>query len=712
MTDINTNIKIADADKVDIIELDKRIKNYHLGKEDDDRFKLYRLTRGVYGQRQQGVQMFRIKIPYGKISPEQIRKVAELSEKYASSNLHLTTRQDIQLHYVKLDDSPKVWVGLTESGLTGREACGNTVRNLCASAEAGIDPEELFDVTPYAHEMAYYFLRNPISQEMGRKIKIAFSSSDVDSAYTYFHDFGFIPRVKVTDGKEQRGFKVYLGGGLGAVAMIAKVAFEFLPAEKIIPFVEASIRVFDRYGEREKRQKARMKFLIKSLGLEGFLALVEEEQHGIKQASLSIDTEAFEYAKPVKYFKPDLSLFRNTKKYNSWLKANVFEQKQKGFYGVYLKISLGDISALKAKALASIAEKYASEDIRITVNQGILLKFIHEGHLPVLFNALNEEGFAEIGFDSIGDITACPGTDTCNLGVTNSTGLSAKIEELIKTQFPDLLEEKHIRIKISGCMNACGQHMASNIGLHGSSIKREQLVIPAMQFVLGGGIDPDGTPRIGEKVIKLPTKKILFAVSCLLEDFDDNRLDGEYFNIYYRRQGKKYFYNLLKPYADITNLNPTDFFDWGQNNQYQQEIGVGECAGVILDLVGTIIKDAEEKIDKAHSILKQKGHPTDALYYAYSANVIGAKALLLSEDLKCNTQIKILDDFQTHFVDTGKFPFNGSFKSYVLKIKNEKANTALALAYIESSKDFINKVVKYRTDRLSKKQVVSNYYKA
>jgi sulfite reductase (ferredoxin) len=261
-------------------------------------------------------------------------------------------------------------------------------------------------------------------------------------------------------------------------------------------------------------------------------------------------------------------------------------------------------------------------------------------------------------------------------------------------------------------MNACGQHMASNIGLHGSSIKRQKLVIPAMQFVLGGGIDPDGTPRIGEKVIKLPTKKILFAVSSLLEDFDDNRFDGEYFNIYYRRQGKKYFYNLLKPFADINNLKPADFFDWGQNDQYQQEIGVGECAGVILDLVGTIIKDAEEKIDKAKWILDQNGHPTDSLYYAYSANVIAAKALLLSEDVKCNTQIKILDDFQTHFIDTNKFPLEGDFKSYVLKIKNEKANRKLALEYIESSRKFLQNVIEYRSNILSKKQVVSNYYKA
>ncbi|MEL6988240.1 MAG: nitrite/sulfite reductase, partial [Bacteroidota bacterium] len=533
-------------DVADILELEDRIQKYKTGQEDEDRFKLYRLTRGVYGQRQLGVQMFRIKIPYGKISPNQIRAVADLSDEYASSNLHLTTRQDIQLHYVKLDDSPAVWVGLSKAGLTGREACGNTVRNLCASAEAGVDPNEPFDVTPYAHTMAYYFLRNPICQAMGRKIKIAFSSSELDSAFGYFHDFGFIPRIRKTNGKEERGFKVYLGGGLGAVAMIAPVAYDFLPEDEIIPFTEAALRVFDRYGEREKRQKARMKFLVKKLGVDDFLKLVDEEKKGIKHRKFPIATETFDVDGPVEYFVESKPEIQNEEEYQSWLKANVFEQKQKGFFGVYLKIPLGDISSENARKLAEVAEKYASQDIRITVNQGILLKYVYESHLPALYNALQKIGFGEIGFDSIGDITACPGTDTCNLAVTNSTGLSTQLEHLIKQRFPEYLEKKNIRIKISGCMNACGQHMAANIGFHGSSIKRDNKVIPAMQIVLGGGLDPDGTPRIGDKVIKIPTKKIPASLLAIVNDYEEVKEEGEYFNSYYRRHGKKYFYELLQ----------------------------------------------------------------------------------------------------------------------------------------------------------------------
>jgi len=276
--------QLPSEDREDIVELRDRIDAFTRGKEDEERFKLYRLTRGVYGQRQTGVQMFRIKIPYGHLKADQLRRIADISEKYTNGNLHITTRQNIQMHYVKLVDSPAIWAELAEKRITAREACGNTVRNLTASAHAGIDPDELFDVTPHTHTAFEYFLRNPICQEMGRKIKIAFSSSDKDSAYTYFHDFGFIPRIQ--DGK--RGFKVVVGGGLGAVSITAQTAYEFLPEDEIIPFMEAAIRVFDRYGEREKRMKARMKFLIKKLGLDGFMQLVEEERTALPQQRFAI----------------------------------------------------------------------------------------------------------------------------------------------------------------------------------------------------------------------------------------------------------------------------------------------------------------------------------------------------------------------------------------------------------------------------------------
>jgi len=702
---------IAEADQTDILELEERIEKFKNHQEDEERFKLYRLTRGVYGQRQLGVQMFRIKIPYGKISPKQFEVIADVSDAYASSNLHLTTRQDIQLHYVKLENSPEVWKALTENGLTGREACGNTVRNITASPTAGVDPDEPFDITPYAHAAAYYFLRNPICQEMGRKIKPSFSSSDADTAFSYFHDFGFIPKIK--DGV--KGFKVLVGGGLGAQAITAPTAFEFLAADKIIPFMEASLRVFDRHGERSKRQKARMKFLVKSLGIDGFLDLVNDEWKSLLHQTYPIDTSNYEQSEAVEYFKPSITTPTNQDKFELWKKTNTFSQKQDNYHGVYIKILLGDISSDTARAFAKIAKKYVADDIRITVNQGLLLRFVHEDHLAELFEALETIGFANPGFDSIADVTACPGTDTCNLGVTNSTGMAKVIEDMIEDEYPELLEEEHIKIKISGCMNACGQHMVANIGFHGSSIKKNNLVVPAMQVVLGGGTDPTGKGWIAEKIIKLPTKKILDCIRMLIDDYNENSTEGEYYNYYYERLGKKYFYTLLKPLADIEQLSGTDLFDWGQDHEYKQEIGVGECAGVILDVVGTIIKDATERLDSAE-VDFAKGHFPEAAYYSYSAFVIGAKAILLADDIKCNTQVGILNDFQETFVESGRFKFEGNFKDTVLALKNNTPNPDFVERFMNDAKVFLEQVINFRENVLSNgqddKKVIESYYKA
>lgn len=705
---------VPEAAQKDILELEHRIAKLKAGQEDEEKFKLYRLTRGVYGQRQLGVQMFRTKIPFGKLTADQLIRLADVSEKYTNGNLHITTRQNIQMHYVKLDDSPAIWTELTQAGVTAREACGNTVRNLTASANAGIDPDELFDVSPYVYASYKYFLRNPICQEMGRKIKPAFSSSDKDSAYTYFHDFGFIPRIKIINGVEQRGFKVVVGGGLGAISMVAQTAYEFLEEDQIIPFMEAAIRVFDRYGEREKRMKARMKFLIKKLGFDGFMDLVEQERIAIKNQSVIIDRDAVPIPEPAPYKVAPSTVAVNQQKYEQWLRTNVFEQKQKGFYAVQLKVLLGNIHAIEARKLAALVQEYAADDIRLTVNQGILLKFLRAEHLPHLFNELSKLGLAEPGFNSIADITACPGTDTCALGVTNSTGLARQLEEVLIEEYPVLVEEAAIDIKISGCMNSCGQHMAANIGFHGSSIKQRPLVIPAMQVVMGGGVDPEGKGFVAEKVIKLPTKRIPDAIRYILNDYEEKALEGEYFNDYFQRLGKRYFYDLLKPLADLTDLDPSYYFDWGQDKEYIQQIGVGECAGVTLDVVGTIIQEAKDKSTLAQESLEESIF-ADSIYHSYTAFVIGAKALLLSADIKCNTHKGILSDFEKHY--STSFEFEGGFESYVLRMNKQSPTEAFAKRYATEVESFVNAVIQLRAKQLEdldgKDQlVIDNYYKA
>ncbi len=709
---IPTTKSISKQARKDILELDRKINEFKSGKTPEERFKAFRLTRGVYGQRQLGVQMIRIKIPFGKLTARQLVRIADISEKYTNGNLHTTTRQNIQLHYVKVDDSPGLWADLEEVGLTLREACGNTVRNVTGSAYAGIDPNEPFDISPYAQGLFEYFLRNPVCQDMGRKIKSAFSSSEQDSAFTYFHDFGFIPRIK--DG--QRGFKVVVGGGLGAQSFIAHTVYEFLPTNRIIPFKEAALRVFDRYGEREKRMKARMKFLVdekRGIGLAKFLELTEEEMKGLSVQTVEINTDSIAEVKPSEFKAEGEATIDNLDEYQLWLKTNVFQQKQSDFYAVNLKLELGNIKAPEARALADLVTKYAADDIRVTVNQGFVLRYVRPENLTHLYHDLKQLGLADTGFDTIADITACPGTDTCNLGVTNSTGAAQQLEKLIREEYPHLLTESDIKIKISGCMNSCGQHMAASIGFHGSSIKRGPLVIPALQVVLGGGVDVNGKGFIAEKVIKLPTKRIPQALRFLLDDYLNNAAEGAYFNDYVSSQGKHYFYDLLKPLADLSAVEDFEYVDWGHSEKFVPEIGVGECAGISYDMIGTIIADAQEKLEFAQEAHSQQLWK-EAIYNAYTALVVGAKAMLLSDDIRCNTHIGIIRDFDEHFIQKGKLAVTDNFESYVLEFNSQPPAEAFATDYLERAGSFLKKVKSFRGAALSEaeKMVVNSYYKA
>lgn len=683
----------------DIIELEKKIRAFREGTLNEEKFRSLRLARGVYGQRQQGVQMIRIKLPFGKITTKQLLRIAAISDEYSTGNLHLTTRQDIQIHYVSLERTPELWAKLEQDDITLREACGNTVRNITASAVAGIDPKEPFDVSPYAQEMFKYLLRKPFGQELGRKFKIAFSSNDDDTAFTFMHDLGFIPKIKIVDGKEVRGFKVMIAGGLGAQPILAKTAYEFLEEDQIIPFTEAVIRVFDRHGERTSRHKARIKYLVAKIGLEQLMKYVAEEQLALNVKSYTINRDVLPLQ--VKDKQTAFTTFKitNEKKYQDWLRSNVFEQKQKGYYAVNIKIVLGNFSSDTARLLAPIVDKYAADDIRITVNQGLLLKYIPKEALPALFQELDKLNFAEPGFDSVADITACPGTDTCNLGISSSTGIAKELEHVVKEEYPDLLFNNDIKIKISGCMNSCGQHSLAQIGFHGSSFKNGTAVVPALQLVLGGGTVGNGEGRVSEKVIKIPSKRGPAVLRTLLDDFEKNSVEGEYFNSYYDKKGKDYFYQLLKPHADNSTLQPEEYIDWGHTEQFKTEIGVGECAGVMIDLVATLLFEVEEKIEWAQSSF-DAGLYADSIYHSYSAMVNAAKALLLGKSVPTNTQHGIINDFDKFFVETKEINVPGTFREFVLQINQNEPSKTFAEKFLKESEGFLTQAKQYREQQV------------
>jgi sulfite reductase (ferredoxin) len=676
----------------DIIDLDRKIREFKEGKIHEEKFRSLRLARGVYGQRQQGVQMIRIKLPFGKLSVIQLLCIADISDEYSNGNLHLTTRQDIQIHHVSLDRTPELWAKLEQDDITLREACGNTVRNITASAEAGIDPNELFDVSPYAYALFSYFLRKPFCQELGRKIKIAFSNNEKDTAFTYIHDLGFIPKIE----NSQRGFKVLIGGGLGAQPFLAQTAFEFLHEDKVIPFVEATLRVFDRYGERASRHKARLKYLINKISLETFLNLIKEEEKALLVSEFKIDTTIKQKPTSLRSTKKKEEPIVNKEKYDRWKNTNVFKQKQLGLYGVYIKVLLGNISSSDARKLVEVVKKYADvNDIRITINQGFLLRNICEEDLIFIYNELDTIKLATPGFNSVGDITACPGTDTCNLAISNSTHISVALEEVIYSEFPDLVYNHDIKIKISGCMNSCGQHGLAQIGFHGSSFKVGTNVVPALQVLLGGGTVGNGEGRISDKIIKVASKRGPDVLRALFNDFEKNAVEGEYFNSYYDKQGKDYFYQLLKPLADNSTLKNEDYIDWGQDKKFATAIGVGECAGVVIDLVATLFFEIEEKLAFAAEAFENAAYG-DSIYYSYAALINVAKALLLDKQIHVNTQHDVIADFDKLFETDKPFSYNTTFNELALQINKNQPSKEFAETYFSQANQFVNEIKQYR----------------
>ena len=680
----------------DILELEKKIRLFRDGKMDEEKFRSLRLARGVYGQRQQGVQMVRIKLPYGKMTLAQWKRISDVSDEYSTGNLHLTTRQDIQIHFVSLDRTPEMWSELEKDDVTIREACGNTVRNITASDIAGIDPDEPFDVTPYAHAMFEYFLRKPVCQEMGRKFKIALSSSEKDTALVFMHDLGVIPRIKIIDGKEVRGFKTVVGGGLGAQPHLAITTYEFLEEDLLIPYLESILRVFDRHGERNSRHKARIKFLIQKIGIDAFNELVVEEQLALTHQRYKVDVE--EYSQKVgKTESPQTqsyppSDFRTSGlsdpfRYQLWKTTNVFAQKQPGYFAVYVRVANGNIGSHTSRRLIEKLKEVIADDVRVTINQGLQFRFIKPEHLEYVYSVLDEEGLAAAGFGSVADVTSCPGTDTCNLGISNSTSTALVLSEVIEEEFPEFLYNKEITIKISGCMNSCGQHGMASIGFHGSSLKAKGQTLPALQVLIGGGVLGGGEGRIADKVLKVPSKRGPDVVRVILNDYKTNATNGETFLNYSKRNGEKYYYDLLKPLASLETLQAEDYIDWGQEEKFATAIGVGECAGVMIDLISTLIMEAEEKVAASEECLSNSKW-ADGIYNAYAAQIHTAKALLLQQGIQCNTQHGILKDFDTHFSDKGLY-IPGSFKTAVMYMNDVPPSETFANEYLQQAKRFI-----------------------
>ncbi|MEM6865517.1 MAG: nitrite reductase, partial [Bacteroidota bacterium] len=535
-----------------------------------------------------------------------------------------------------------------------------------------------------------YFLRNPIGQEMGRKFKVSFSATDADTGLSYMHDLGFIAKIQ----NGERGFKVMLAGGLGSQPRHADELYSFLHADKIIPLMESVIRIFDRYGERKGRAKARLKFLLKKIGLEDFRALLDAEQLAIPHQSYPIDFKSYPNPKLAKFSNVFIKTIKD-ENYESWKLTNVVQQKQEGYVAIGIKVLLGDFYTDKARELAKLVREHAAGEIRLSLRQNILIPYVKKELLPFFYIQLKKLDFVQVGYNRASDITACPGTDTCNLGIASSTGIAKELERMIKVEYPQFISNPDVVIKISGCMNSCGQHTMANIGFQGMSIRtKDKLVAPALQVLLGGGNFGDGNGKFADKVVKIPSKRGPQALRLILDDFIANG-KGESFAAYYTEKGEPYFYDFLKPLSNVENLIAEDFIDWGNAEKYKKEIGIGECAGVIVDLVATLFFESQEKIVKAEEALQQ-GQWAGSIYYAYQSMVNSAKALLTAEKTKTNTHAGIIKDFDKLFVETDRIVLPDSFESLVLQMNKTAPTGSFATLYLESAKQILQKFEAYR----------------
>ncbi|MDX1720939.1 MAG: HEPN domain-containing protein, partial [Salegentibacter mishustinae] len=456
------------------------------------------------------------------------------------------------------------------------------------------------------------------------------------------------------------------------------------------------LRVFDRHGERAKRLKARMKFLIKDIGKDAFMELVSEQSTALSKKHPEFEVEKFEVAPPLQEVEVPSVEIVDQKDFETWKSTNVIPQKQEGLFAIGIRVPLGDFYTGGARKLADLVKKYAGNEVRLSLRQDILIRHVREEFLAFFYSELKKLGYAETGYNKTVDITACPGTDTCNLGIASSTGIADVLEDVLKEEYPQFINGKDITIKISGCMNACGQHNMAEIGFQGMSVKVGKTVAPALQVLLGGGTLGDGKGRFADKVIKVPSKRGPQALRLLLNDFEAKAHSEEKFAEYYDRQGKTYFYDLLKDLADTSNLTENEFVDWGHEKPYIKAVGVGECAGVVIDLIATLLFESEEKIDNAKCAQERKAW-ADSIYHSYTSIVNSAKALLLAEDVKTNTQAGIIAQFDELFVDTGKIELSTSFKEFAYQMNEHEPTEAFANKYLKDAQLFLKRVDAFRT---------------
>ncbi|MDA0267268.1 MAG: nitrite/sulfite reductase [Cyanobacteria bacterium] len=724
------------AEEIDTFENQMVLRRQ--GKLDEKVFAELRLRRGAYGQRydngyrHDGVNsqtipfpnveltkgpdtkweapgMQRIKAPYGGLTADQMEVLADIAEEYADCILHITTRQDFQLHFISLDDTPDMHRRLASVGITTREACGNSVRNVTACPLAGVCRDEAFDVTGYANETAHYFLGHRDVQDFGRKFKVAFSGcKQHPCGLTYMHDLGLIATQREVDGETQYGFEMYVGGGLGAVPRLAKLFDEFVPAAELLPLSQAIARVYARLGEKKNRNQARIKFLVGKLGIDEFRRLVKEER-----ATLEDEPEWTNWFDKIPSYEegglpapvtqgaaPDLG--DAAADYDLWKATNVYAQRQDGFNAITIALPLGDLTSEQMRGLADVVRKFTSDTTRTTVEQNLLVRWIHDADLPAFYLGLKGINLHAPGAQSIVDVTACPGTDTCKLGISSSRGLASELQHRLiakGVQYDETIRD--IRIKASGCFNSCSQHTVAEIGFYGASRLVNRHRVPHFHLVLGGEWSRNAI-QYGQSLGVVPSKQVPEVVDFLLDMYLRDRQPGEKFPAFVNRVGKKSIKQQVQPFTTVPDYDADKSFytDWGDAREYTiGDIGIGECAGEVVTLTDFEVAVAESLHFDATVLLENPnadGAIQESADKALEAMLKAAKGLIKLQNIDISDDpATIIADFRKYFYDTELFfdPFaKGKFASYLFNAYehgSEVADLDKAKQLVEEARLFI-----------------------
>jgi sulfite reductase (NADPH) hemoprotein beta-component len=591
------------ADERDIDEFVDMLGKYERQEISPDEWRRFRLVRGTYGQRQDDVQMLRIKIPQGIVSASQMRALAGIASRYSRGFCHVTTRQNIQYHFVKLAVVEEAMRELAGEGLTTREACGNSVRNITGCPYAGTSETEIFDVTPYAEALTRYFLRHPLAASLPRKFKIAFEGCAEDHAVASIHDIGW--RARIVDG--QKGFHVAVAGGTSILPVSGYVLYEFLPVQEMFNVAEAVLRVFHRFGDYEHRQRNRMKFVVKALGWDGFRARVEEcleefRRQGGARLPFSPDATVSEQAPDWSPAEPPslqavaaasatpvsgpgimpgtVRLKPLPDAFVRWMASNVSRQRQPGYYHVTVRLPLGDFTAGQMRVLADLSQAYGDGSMRLTIDQNVLFRWVRQEAVEPFYHRLAAAGLAAPDAGRLSDVVSCPGAASCRLAVTQSRGLGRLLTEHLsgRPDLVDLVPSGHI--KISGCPNGCGQHHIASIGFQGSVRKLGTRAVPQYFVLAGGGCTDEGVAHFGKVVSKVPVHRLTDALERMLELYRQHRQGNEELGAFFRRVPTSMVTDALKELSQLlpTEATDQDFIDLAETQAFTPEVMDGECS--------------------------------------------------------------------------------------------------------------------------------------